>query len=189
MADCAEVEFLAESQTIEIIPNFTKKSMNLFCGAVGPFEAGISVEVPLWAAIFMKQRQKCRIVPPSWLKLEKLEEIKTSEIENKFFTPMPDIHFMETAQLIIQNAPKDVEDGDKIKTLLQDICDIRFAKLRSSIDLFVRSSQTHAAVNHLTPMEICRIRNFLVSSLNHVQTIQNSARSLDQTMLNSTESQ
>lgn len=186
MASCAEVEFLAENQTIEIIPNFTMRSFNLFSGAVGPFEAGVGVEVPLWAAIFIKQSQKCRIVPPSWLKLEKLEEIKNKELEDKYFTPMPDVHYMESAQLILQHAPKDVEDGDKLKTVLQDIFDIRFAKLRSSIDIFVRSGQTHATVNHLTPMEICRIRNFLVSSLSHVQHIQNSYRTVDQTINSNT---
>lgn len=36
-------------------------------GDLGPFNPGLPVEVPLWLAINLKQRQKCRLLPPEWM--------------------------------------------------------------------------------------------------------------------------
>lgn len=38
-----------------------------FQGDLGPFNPGLPVEVPVWLALNLKQRQKCRIVPPEWM--------------------------------------------------------------------------------------------------------------------------
>jgi hypothetical protein len=34
---------------------------------VGPFRPSIPVEVPLWLALVLKRRRKCKIVAPDWL--------------------------------------------------------------------------------------------------------------------------
>lgn len=104
--DPAEVEFLAEKETVKIIPNFSLDKVYLigvrrpsrsFCGSswlcegaataakpptgsdpcccslccvqgdLGPFNPGLPVDVPVWLALNLKQRQKCRIVPPEWM--------------------------------------------------------------------------------------------------------------------------
>lgn len=36
-------------------------------GDLGPFNPGLPVDVPLWLAINLKQRQKCRLLPPEWM--------------------------------------------------------------------------------------------------------------------------
>ena len=36
-------------------------------GEVGPFQPQVPVEVPLWLAVNLKQRQKCRIITPDWM--------------------------------------------------------------------------------------------------------------------------
>lgn len=36
-------------------------------GDLGPFNPGLPVQVPVWLALNLKQRQKCRIVPPEWM--------------------------------------------------------------------------------------------------------------------------
>lgn len=41
-------------------------------GDLGPFNPGLPVEVPVWLALNLKQRQKCRIVPPEWMDVRKL---------------------------------------------------------------------------------------------------------------------
>ena len=38
---------------------------------MGPFSPAIPVEVPLWMAINLKQRQKCHIQPPAWMDVGK----------------------------------------------------------------------------------------------------------------------
>ena len=41
----------------------------------------------------------------------------------------------------------DIPHADETRTLIKDIWDLRIAKLRSSIDTFVKSDATHAKVN------------------------------------------
>lgn len=43
----------------------------LWQGDLGPFNPGLPVEVPLWLAINLKQRQKCRLLPPEWMDVGK----------------------------------------------------------------------------------------------------------------------
>lgn len=49
--------------------------------------------------------------------------------------------------LSISSAPDTVPRADHIRTLIKDIWDLRIAKLRSSIDTFIKSDATHAKVN------------------------------------------
>jgi GINS complex subunit 2 len=35
-------------------------------GDFGPFQPGITTQVPLWLAVMLKQLNKCRIIAPSW---------------------------------------------------------------------------------------------------------------------------
>lgn len=74
-----ELEFIGEKTTIGVIPNFTIDPIHLISGSIGPFKAGLPVHVPLWLAIHMKKQQKCRIVPPTWMEVDLLEEICEEE--------------------------------------------------------------------------------------------------------------
>lgn len=40
-------------------------------GDLGPFNPGLPVQVPLWLAINLKQRQKCRLLAPEWMDVGK----------------------------------------------------------------------------------------------------------------------
>jgi GINS complex subunit 2 len=183
----AEVEFLAENQTIQITPNFSHDRLYLICGEVGPFRPGIPVQVPLWMAINLKQRQKCRLTAPEWMTVETLTKIKEDEGQSKTFTPMPDEHYMVTTQLILGAAPHDIPNTDEIRILvkvvflyieciqqinnydcLQDIWDMRIAKLRSSVDAFLKIGGSLAKVDHLTLMEINTVRPFLPHALDQL---------------------
>lgn len=44
------------------------------------------------------------------------------------------------------SAADDIPCADKVRTLIKDIWDLRVAKLRSSIDMFVKFENTHAKV-------------------------------------------
>ncbi len=81
----SEIEFLAEDCSIEMVPNFNLTSViHLISGDVGPFRAGLPVVVPLWLALNLKQQNKCRILTPEWMDVEKLEEIKEEEKNSKY---------------------------------------------------------------------------------------------------------
>lgn len=40
-------------------------------GNLGPFVSGLPMEVPLWLAIYLKQKKKCDLILPDWLTLGK----------------------------------------------------------------------------------------------------------------------
>ena len=75
--DPSEIEFLAEEETtVSIVPNFSEGVLYLLSGDVGPLRAGLPVKVPLWMALNLRGRQKCRLLHPSWMELDKLEEVR-----------------------------------------------------------------------------------------------------------------
>lgn len=169
--DSSLTEFIAEKEFVTIVPNFSHGKIYLISGDIGPFTPSIPIEVPLWIALNLKQRLKCRLIPPEWMDIEKLENKKQEEIESRFFTQMPSKHFREIAQLLLDVASNDIPNSDEIQTLVKDIWDIRLAKLRSSIDAFIKSEETHAELNYLTMMEINTIRSLLTEALNHLHQL------------------
>ncbi|ESO07225.1 hypothetical protein HELRODRAFT_76714 [Helobdella robusta] len=176
----AEIEFIAEKELVSIVPNFALDKLYLISGDVGPLNPGLPVEVPLWVAVMLKQRQKCRIIPPTWMDVEILQQKKQEEIDSKFFTEMPSKHYMEVSQLMLKYASENLTRADEVRTLVKDIWDIRSSKLRSSVDAFIRSDATHAKLNHLTLMELNTIRPLLTKSLELMQQLRNStAKQID----------
>ncbi|XP_014673550.1 PREDICTED: DNA replication complex GINS protein PSF2-like [Priapulus caudatus] len=169
--DPSEIEFIAEKEIVTVVPNFSYGKIYLIGGDVGPFIGSIPVELPLWLAVNLKQRQKCRIIPPEWMNVERLEEKKQDETESKFFTEMPNEHYMEMTQILLNHAANDIPRADQVRTLIKDIWDLRIAKLRSSIDVFIKSDERHAMLNHLTVMEINTVRSFLTQSLDNMHVL------------------
>jgi GINS complex subunit 2 len=65
--DAEEVDFVAESSMITILPNFSENRIYMISGDYGPFNPSLPVDVPLWLGVHLKNRQKCRFQPPDWL--------------------------------------------------------------------------------------------------------------------------
>ncbi|XP_041078205.1 DNA replication complex GINS protein PSF2 [Polyodon spathula] len=166
--DPSEVEFLAEKEMVTIVPNFSLDKIYLIGGDLGPFNPGLPVAVPVWLAINLKQRQKCRIIPPEWMDVEKLEEIREQERKEEAFTPIPNPYYMELTKLLLNHASDNIPKADEIRTLVKDTWDTRIAKLRLSADSFVSQQEAHARLDNLTLMEINTIGTFLTDSLNHM---------------------
>uniref|UniRef100_UPI00358EB721 DNA replication complex GINS protein PSF2 n=1 Tax=Myxine glutinosa TaxID=7769 RepID=UPI00358EB721 len=167
----AEVEFLAEKEMVSIIPNFSLDKIYLIGGDLGPFNPGLPVQVPVWLALNLKQRQKCRVQVPEWMDVEKLQEIKEQEQESDIFTPMPNPHYMELSKMLLHQAPDDIPNADDVRTLLKDVWDTRMAKLRLSMDSFVKRQESHAQLTNLTLMEINTVRPFLLEALNQLHRL------------------
>ena len=102
-----------------------------------PFRPGIPVQVPLWMAINLKQRQKCRLSAPEWMNVETLTQLKEDEAQSRAFTCMPDEHYMVTTQLILGAAPHDVANSDEIRTLVK-VCEAQGTNYSTSGD-FIRT--------------------------------------------------
>ncbi|KAL6478776.1 hypothetical protein MHYP_G00122090 [Metynnis hypsauchen] len=166
--DPLEVEFLAEKEMVKIIPNFSLDKIYLIGGDLGPFNPGLPVDVPVWLALNLKQRQKCRIVPPDWMDADKLEEIREQERKEDTFTPIPSPYYMELTKLLLNHAADNIPKADEIRTLVKDIWDTRIAKLRLSADSFIGQQEAHARLDNLTLLEINTTRSFLLDSLNYM---------------------
>lgn len=168
----SEIEFLAESLPVTIVPNFTQGSAEdriyLLGGEVGPFRAGIPVSVPLWAALSLRSRKKCRVRQPDFLEADRLEEALAAERESQFFTPLPSPHLFSAARLVMDAALEDLTGADRARAALKDLWDVRQAKLRRSVDAFVQSGLQHAKLDHLQLIELNSVRPLLPLTLDHV---------------------
>lgn len=156
-----EIEFIGEKSQISIIPNFQMDVIHLISGDFGPFRPGLPVYVPLWMAIHLRKQQKCRIVPPSWMDVELLEEKKEEEKQTRYFTRMPSEHYMIEAKLILSLAPEDVPQSQNIRTIIKDIWDMRTAKLRTVMDGIIKGDGDYAKLDNLTMLEVHTVRPLL----------------------------
>jgi len=121
--------------------------------------------VPLWLGVNLRQRGKCRLVPPEWMDPEVLAQKKEEEVQSKVFTKMPSQYYMVMAQLLLGTAPQDVPNANLTRTLIKDIWDLRISKLRSSVTEFVRQDLQFAELHHLTPLELHTIQPLLPAAL------------------------
>ena len=63
---------------------------SLFQGDIGPFSPSLPIDIPLWMAINLKQRQKARIRPPDWMEVGRILFATLTRDDNPFtFTIKP----------------------------------------------------------------------------------------------------
>ncbi|CAH8666781.1 unnamed protein product [Dicrocoelium dendriticum] len=105
----SELEFLADDEPIQSIPRFKMEAIQLFPYSVGPFFPNVVITTPMWVALFLRQQQKCRIIPPDWLTVEKLSDCKEAEESESGCTQPPHRQYMELANLLLQHAPEDLQ--------------------------------------------------------------------------------
>lgn len=82
---------------------------------------------------------------------------------------------MIEAQLILRCAPEDVAHSEEIRTAIKDIIDIRAAKLRTSMDDFIKGDGTYAKLDNLTIFEIHSVRPLLPYSLDLIDRLSRKA--------------
>ena len=116
-----EIEFLAEREPVRIVPNFNLAKLLLIGGDVGPFRAGLPLQVPLWLALHLRERLKCRILVPDWMDLATLERIKEEESKTDVFTQMPSEHYMIIAKLLFEACGQDIPNSVEMRTVIKVI--------------------------------------------------------------------
>eukprot|EP00039_Didymoeca_costata_P020097 m.340057 g.340057 ORF g.340057 m.340057 type:complete len:193 (+) comp19105_c0_seq1:209-787(+) len=158
----SEVEFIAESTNVEILPNFEAAPLAFIGGDVGPFRPQRPVQVPIWLALTLRARQKCTIKPPDWLTTEFLKDKLEEEQKTEIFTEMPE-HFQEIAALLFEGASTDIHEADQVRALLADVHDLRYSKMRKGLAA-VKEAEA-VKVNNLSMLEISSIRPFFVKSM------------------------
>ncbi|KAL4561292.1 hypothetical protein LXL04_033456 [Taraxacum kok-saghyz] len=159
----AELEFLAEDETIEIVPNLRMERLSLICGDFGPFRPQIATQVPIWLAVALKKRGKCTIRPPDWMSVEKLTQVLEAERDSaSSFEALP-FHYVEISRLLFDDARDDIPDVYMVRSLIEDIKDVRFHKIGTGLEKL--SSRTYAMKLNLSAMEVNVIRPFVTGGL------------------------
>lgn len=159
----AELEFLAEDELIEIVPNLRMKPLSLICGDFGPFMPQIATQVPIWLAVALKRRGKCTIRPPEWMSVEKLTQVLEAERDSAgSFEALP-FHYVEISRLLFDHARDDIEKVYLVRSLIEDIKDVRFHKIGTGLEKV--SARTVAMKLNLSAMEVNVIRPFVTGSL------------------------
>ncbi|TFY79325.1 hypothetical protein EWM64_g4687 [Hericium alpestre] len=156
-----ELELIASEQLVEIIPLIAMERTAFISGPYGPLRPPTKAKVPIWMATNLKLKKKCHIVPPSWLSVDFLQERLALETSKAEFSQLP-FRFAEVAKIILDIAPDDVENPDKIRYLLKDIRQARQAKSREGLQMI---DHNELSLANLCSMEINEIRPFFVRAM------------------------
>lgn len=130
-------------------------------GAYGPLRPPAKCRIPLWMATNLKLKKKCHIVPPEWLSVDFLQERLTRETSRPEFSKLP-FRFAEIAKVILDVASDDVQNADKIKSLLKDLREARQAKSRDGLQ---KLDHSELSLPNLCSMEINEIRPFFIQAM------------------------
>ncbi|KAG0045757.1 DNA replication protein psf2 [Gryganskiella cystojenkinii] len=172
-----EIEFLAENEPIEIAAAIdTRQDLELIGGTLPPLKPLQLSQVPLWLAISLKKKHKCSIVPPLWMSVESLQKSLKDEQENGLFSGLP-YHFMETAQILLENACDDIPCADTVRMLLKDLREARQSKARQGV---ASLGSVYVQMDNIGLMEINEIRPFFTKAFYELAKLKPTGQALDQ---------
>ncbi|CAH9104225.1 unnamed protein product [Cuscuta epithymum] len=160
----AELEFLAEDEMVEVVPNMRMETLNLICGDFGPFHPQIAIQVPLWLAVALKKRGKCTIRPPEWMSVEKLTQVLEAERDSEGFQLLP-FHYVEISRLLFDHAREDIQDVYMVRSLIEDIKDVRFHKIGTGLEIISKERTFALRLKNLSAMEANVVRPFVTRAL------------------------
>jgi len=112
-------------------------------------------------AVNLKSKKKCHIVAPSWLNVEFLQERLTLETSRPDFSSLP-FRFAEIAKVILDVASDDLENPEKLRSLLKDLREARQAKSREGLKTLDHSE---LSLPNLCSMEVNEIRPYFLQAM------------------------
>jgi GINS complex subunit 2 len=164
-----EIEFLAQDDLVEIIPMFKCDEMNLVQGSFGPFEVNVPIEIPLWVALTLRKRGKCKLVQPNWLTAEHLQNLITKEKESgqEDLSEVPYHFFVHSLMLLAvsnQNG-SDFQKSDTIRLGIEDLLHYRDQKIQRGLLKLEEPQKALELLNH-TVVEVVKYREIITKCLN-----------------------
>ncbi|ORX34280.1 hypothetical protein BD324DRAFT_637367 [Kockovaella imperatae] len=167
-----ELTFLAEEDRVQIVPLFSMTRVRLLSGIYGPFQPPSATTVPLWLALSLKKKRKCRIVPPEWMSADRLQALLKDEKENaEGFEPLPR-RFIETSKVLLDLASDDLYSPTMLRSLLKDLREVRQAKIRLGLQSEGVMRGSYLQVTNLTPLELSELKPFLVKAMGMMQSLE-----------------
>jgi GINS complex subunit 2 len=161
----SELEFFAEDELVTIVPKFPSPALELTCGTFGPFVPDVPCEVPLWLAIAWRRNLRCRVQAPRWLRKEQLAKFKRDERDSALSSLQPVPHaYVEIATLLLQHCAEDIDDVHEVRSLLEDIENLRQHKIRLGL-------QNMAAEQAQAPLQFLKVNNASAMEVNAIRPI------------------
>jgi GINS complex subunit 2 len=152
----------AEDELVSIVPNFNSDVLSFINGDFGPFHSNLATDVPMWLALALKERHKCRIEAPLWMSADVLKSTLEEEKNRQEFSTNVPFHYIEIAHVLFNHASDNIEDVDHVRTLIEDISTARASKLRDGANSVIQETQDGdipgAKMNGVSHMEINNIR-------------------------------
>ncbi|CAI9108890.1 OLC1v1008592C1 [Oldenlandia corymbosa var. corymbosa] len=150
-------------------------------------------EVPIWLAATLKKRGKCTIQPPEWMSVglitlsfdchilehsltlvlnneppayneSKLTKVLETERDTEKFQPLP-FHYVEISRLLFDHAVGDIPDVYLVRSLIEDIKDVRFHKIGTGLEIISKERTYALRLKNLSAMEANIVRPFVTRSL------------------------
>ncbi|KAJ1772166.1 DNA replication protein psf2 [Coemansia sp. RSA 1813] len=187
-----ELEYMAQCESIGIVPFYRMDRLELVTGTVGPFHPPRKSEVPLWLAVMLKRTNRCRIVAPSWLTYHHLYELcRKEEPPDSLFTRLP-MHYIEIAHILLTHAEDDLVEPQSIRRLLQDLREIRQSKTRRGFEML---NSMQLQMDNLSAAEVNEIRPLFRHSFDMLRQLDDmapateAARNQQQSFLQESQSQ
>ncbi|KAL0717066.1 hypothetical protein Bca4012_066388 [Brassica carinata] len=139
-----EVEFVAEDELVEIVPNMNMEPLNFIAGDFGRFVPQIPTQVLLWLAVALKRRGKCTFRPPGWLSVDNLTQILEAEREPQSkFQALP-FGYVETARLLFDHARGDIPDMYMIENVSAMEVNLVRPFVRRALEAFYKHDKPEA---------------------------------------------
>jgi GINS complex subunit 2 len=158
----------ATDEHVTIVPNFNSAELHFLNGDFGPFHSNLATSVPLWLALALKERHKCRIEAPEWMSVDALKQALDLEkrMPIELSQSMP-FHYVEIAHVLFNKASDNMPEADRVRMLIEDIQDVRMSKLRTGVNELLKNAVTEgtitgAKMTGASHMELDTIRRMYV---------------------------
>lgn len=156
---CHEASFCSETTPVTVVPAFSYPSKVPLMSSpqqafVGPFVAGMPLEVPLWMAKVLLQKKLAQIQIPDWLSPENLTTILTKEREENMLTTKLPFYYFEIARSL-----QWAMDSKSTMIVLQDLANVRIDKIRSHFHALSKGDleENEGELPEITITGICSI--------------------------------
>ncbi|KAN0097538.1 hypothetical protein V8E55_001984 [Tylopilus felleus] len=156
-----ELELIASEHLVDVVPLISMEKTAFISGAYGPLRPPNKCRIPLWMAMNLKLKKKCHIVPPDWLTVEFLQDRLSEETSEPGFSRLP-FRFSEIAKVILDVASDDVQNAEKVRSLLKDLREARQSKSRDGLG---QIDHSELSLPNLCSMEINEIRPYFVKAM------------------------
>ncbi|ODV57859.1 DNA replication protein PSF2 [Ascoidea rubescens DSM 1968] len=178
----SEINFLAENELVDVLPKTSMDSLPLIGTNLPKLRINQKVSIPIWLAIILKKQNKINLIPPNWLSINYLKQKYEEELKNKDkFSEMP-WFWLEFSKMFLIHFKDDLIDPSySIRSIIQDLREIRLIKIRSG---FKELNESNLTFNNLSLMEINEIRPFAIKVMDQLRKLNHSIESSYQSQNN-----